>query len=89
MELRMIKLIKHGNNATEIMNEKSTQPMTSVFFSYQTAVAGLDEKGFFRTAEKFSQTTTKQINKWLALNNCDNDTCRVVSQSFINSILEA
>ena len=79
----MIKLVKHGNNEIEIMNESSTQPIESIFFSYSTAVAGLDNKGFFKTAQKYSSTTTKHINKWLDKNNAI-DTVRTVKQSEIN-----
>ena len=57
----MIKLIRHGNNETEITNGKT--PRQSVFFSYSTPVAGLDLKGFFKTSKKYSMTTTKHINK--------------------------
>ena len=46
----MIKLIKHGNNETEISNGKT--PVESIFFSYSTAVAGIDDLGFFKTDKK-------------------------------------
>ena len=79
----MIKLIKHNNNATEILNQ--TTPAQSIFFSYETPVAGLDEKGYFKTDKKYSMTTTKHINKWLIKNNATN--ARVVKQSFIDELL--
>jgi len=34
-------------------------------FSYDTPVAGWDDKGAFRTLEHYSATTTKHINKYL------------------------
>ena len=37
-----------------------------VLFSYQTPVACELNNGYYRTAKKWSQTTTKHINKWLA-----------------------
>jgi hypothetical protein len=62
----MIKLIKHGNNETEISNGNT--PVESVFFSYSTAVAGLDDKGFWKTDKFYSTTTSKHINQWLRKN---------------------
>jgi len=41
-----------------------------VFFSYETAVAArLTDGTLVRTAERYSVTTTKHINKWL--NGCE------------------
>ena len=77
----MIKLIKHGNNETEISNGKT--PVESIFFSYSTAVAGIDDLGFFKTDKKYSITTSKHINNWLRKNNAI-DNCRIISQSQIN-----
>ena len=36
-----------------------------VLFSYQTPVACLSDNGYYRTATKWSSTTTRHINKWL------------------------
>jgi hypothetical protein len=77
----MIKLTKHGNNETEISNGKT--PVESIFFSYSTAVAGIDNLGFFKTDKKYSTTTSKHINNWLRKNNAI-DNCRIISQSEIN-----
>ena len=77
----MIKLIKHGNNETEVSNGKT--PVESIFFSYSTAVAGIDDLGFFRTDKKYSTTTSKHINNWLRKKNAI-DNCRIISQSEIN-----
>ena len=77
----MIKLIKHGNNETEVSNGKT--PIESIFFSYSIAVAGIDDLGFFRTDKKYSTTTSKHINNWLRKNNAI-DNCRIISQSEIN-----
>ena len=77
----MIKLIKHGNNETEISNGKT--PVEGIFFSYSTAVAGIDDLGFFKTDKKYSTTTSKHINNWLRKNNAI-DNCRIISQSKIN-----
>tara|TARA_R100001082_G_scaffold14353_1_gene7361 strand:+ start:155 stop:406 length:252 start_codon:yes stop_codon:yes gene_type:complete len=73
----MIKLIRHGNNETEITNGET--PRQSVFFSYSTPVAGLDLKGFFKTSKKYSMTTTKHINKWLSKNNCNPKDVRILT----------
>jgi hypothetical protein len=52
-------------------------------FSYETPVAGYCEQGAFRTDEKFSVTTTKQINKYLG----GKDVGRVVPQSWIEGLV--
>ena len=49
-----------GSNMTELNFNG-----ISVLFSYETPVAGWDDKGAFRTDEKFSVTTSKHINKYL------------------------
>ena len=36
-----------------------------ILFSYQTHVACLSDNGYYRTATKWSSTTTRHINKWL------------------------
>ena len=38
---------------------------TSVLFSYRTPVACLTDNGYYRTATKWSVTTSRHINKWL------------------------
>jgi hypothetical protein len=73
-----MKLKKIGNNVTEIeVNGKS------VMFSYETPVAGYDDQGSFRTDEKFSVTTSKQINKYLG----GKDQGRVVPQAWIEGLV--
>jgi hypothetical protein len=73
-----MKLKKIGNNVTEIeVNGKS------VMFSYETPVAGYYDQGSFRTDEKFSVTTSKQINKYLG----GKDQGRVVPQAWIEGLV--
>ena len=54
-----------GNNQTQIETKNGV-----ILFSYETPVAailhdnGLNPKAY-RTSSKFSNTTTKHINKWL------------------------
>ena len=57
-----MKLVSLGSNQTEIEFGNDI----TVFFSYSTPVAAfIPGKGYFRTDKKFSQTTSKHINKWL------------------------
>ncbi len=56
----------------------------SILFSYQTPVAGWDDKGAFRTEQKFSATTSKHINKYLG----DKDIGRTVPQSYITGLVD-
>jgi hypothetical protein len=54
-----------GSNQTQV----SLADGTEVLFSYSTPVAALvPGKGWIRTAEKWSTTTSKHINAWLAKN---------------------
>ena len=41
-------------------------PVGTILFSYETPVAAyVSGRGYIRTAEKFSKTTSKHINQWL------------------------
>ena len=54
-----------------------------VFFSYKTPVAGYcPDKGYLRTEDWYSQTTTKHINKYLGALNYSK-----VSQETINNLV--
>lgn len=62
-----------GSNQTEV----SLADGTEVLISYQTPVAALvPGKGWIRTATKWSVTTSKHINRWLA-ENCGGDVATV------------
>ena len=51
-----------GSNQTEL----SLNNGNSIFFSYETPVAGFDsEDGFFRTETYYSKTTSRHINQYL------------------------
>ena len=47
-------------NCNELILDNGKQ----VLFSYQTPVACWIDGQFYRTAKKWSVTTTKQINRW-------------------------
>jgi hypothetical protein len=73
-----MKLAKLGNNETEIIIGENT-----VLFSYNTPVAYQDKSGkFFKTNHKWSNTTSKHINKWLA-----GSPATEVSQSFLDNLV--
>ena len=60
-----MKLRNVGSNMTEITTEKG-----QILFSYETPVAALladDDNGdtVVKTSHKWSQTTSRHINKWL------------------------
>ena len=73
-----MKLRNVGSNMTELVLGR-----TSVLFSYETPVAGWDDKGAFRTDTRYSSTTTKHINKYLG----GKDIGRTVPQSYINELV--
>ena len=56
MQLRQI-----ASNMTQVDLNNGYQDL----FSYQTPVACLSDNGYYRTATKWSSTTTRHINKWL------------------------
>jgi len=74
----MFKLNPKGSNMNEVVVEGKY-----ILFSYQTPVAGWDELGAFRTDKKFSQTTSKHINKYLG----GADVGRTVPQSYIEELV--
>ena len=59
-----VKVKPIGSNMTEV-SSLTDGLIYSFLYSYQTPVAGWDHRGAFRTAQKYSATTTKQINKYL------------------------
>ena len=73
-----MKLKQIGSNMTEL-----DLGLVQVFFSYETPVAArLTDGTLVRTAERYSVTTTKHINKWL--NGCE---ALTVSQDRISFLL--
>ena len=46
------------------MTELTLNDGTQVLFSYQTPVASCKDGQFYKTEKKWSNTTTKHINKW-------------------------
>jgi len=73
-----MRLNNIGSNITEVVINNTT-----ILFSYSTPVAGWDNEGAFRTAEHYSPTTTKHINKYLG----GKDVGRVVTQSYIDGVV--
>lgn len=58
-----MKILKYGNNETLITMPDDRE----LFFSYETLVAGfVPGIGHVRTSTRYSKTTTKHINKYLA-----------------------
>ncbi len=76
-----LKLI--GANQTEV--QLSDHYETQIFFSYEQAVCVRNVNGCFVTTEKYSRTTSKHINKWVAgLSNI----IKMVPQSKIDNLVE-
>jgi len=53
-----------------------------VFVSYSTCVAAQLDGVFYRTSQKYSVTTTQQINKWLSANQADFKAVKIESPDF-------
>ena len=72
-----MKVKNVGSNMTELVTDGCT-----VLFSYETPVAAYTPtQGYVRTAHKWSQTTTRHINKWLDGINADE-----MPQAFFDSL---
>lgn len=57
-----MKLKHHAANQTSL----TTPAGATLFFSYETPVAAfVPGRGFFRTTETFSRTTSRHVNQWL------------------------
>jgi hypothetical protein len=68
--------------------EVSLADGTEVFFSYETPVAALvPGKGWLRTEEFYSKTTSKHINMWFAKNKGDGATVITVPQWEIDKLV--
>lgn len=72
-----MKVRKIGSNMTELVLGH-----TRIMFSYSTPVAGQDDEGLFRTAQRYSRTTSKHITQYLG-----KDVGRVVPQAYIDSLV--
>jgi len=70
-----------GSNQTEL----SFNNGNSVFFSYETPVAGFtSDLGHFKTSTYYSRTTSKHINQYFK--HVDSDRVKIVTDDFIVSI---
>jgi hypothetical protein len=60
---------------------------TLVLFSYKTPVAcHIEGKGYFKTDMKWSVTTSRHINKWLALHNTSH--VGLIAQKALDDLME-
>jgi hypothetical protein len=76
-----MKLKLLGSNQTEVNFDNGN----CIFFSYEQAVCVRNENGCFVTDEKYSQTTSRHINKWIA--NLSNTIIKMVPQSELDTML--
>lgn len=73
-----MKLTNIASNMSEVEFGRHT-----VLFSYQTPVAALVMGELYQTENKFSQTTSKHISKWLA-----GREAKFKPQSFFNDLVK-
>lgn len=74
-----MKVKQIGSNQTEVIFNDGTH----VLFSYETPVAVSTVDGMFVTEQKYSNTTTRHINKW-----CAGTLSMLVPQDNINTLVE-
>ena len=80
-----MKLKQIGANQTEVqLSDHYERQTIQIFFSYEQAVCVRNENGCFVTTEKYSRTTSKHINKWIA--NLSN-VIKMVPQSEIDNMV--
>ena len=78
MRIILMILRQLGSNQTEL----SLNNGTSLFFSYETPVAGYShDLGWFKTSTYYSRTTSKHINQYFK--HADKDKIRIVSDDVI------
>ena len=71
-----------GSNQTELTLNNGN----SIFFSYETPVAGYnDEIGFFRTSTYYSKTTSRHINQYFK--HVDENDINVVPDEYIVALV--
>ena len=76
-----MRLTPIATNQTEVETADAR-----IFFSYSTPVAAyVFGRGFVRSQEFFSVTTSRHINKWIGVD-AKTDTTEKVSQDFLNSL---
>lgn len=76
-----MKLTPIATNQTEVETADAR-----IFFSYRTPVAAyVFGRGFVRSEDFFSVTTSRHINKWIGTDS-KTDTTEKVSQDFLNSL---
>jgi hypothetical protein len=76
-----MKLKPHGANQTSL----ELSDGTVILFSYETPVAAfLPGRGYRRTAQYWSRTTSKHVSQWLAREDAK-DVC-LESQEFFNAL---
>ena len=70
------------------MTELSINGLT-ILFSYKTPVAFINytDNKVFKTSKHWSQTTTRHINKWLALNDISKDKAIETTQESIDALI--
>lgn len=74
-----MKLKQVGSNMSEVEMGNKT-----ILFSYSTPVAYHEEgEGYFKTSTKYSKTTSKHINKWLA-----GATAKEVNQEVLDNLVK-
>ena len=79
-----MKLRQIASNMTELSFDEGTR----ILFSYQTPVAGRHSDTFFKTATKYSRTTSRHIKKYFSDEfDWDSDSVVEYRQESIDSIL--
>ena len=73
----MMKLEPIQSNMTELNIGN-----LSILFSYKTPVAIKCQQNYYKTAKKWSNTTTRHVNKWLA-----GAPARIVEQSYFDEAM--
>ena len=79
-----MKIKPIASNMTELVLDNGDR----VLFSYETPVALFTSGEFVVTKKKWSQTTTKHINKWFKLSGWLLATTRFEDQSYFDNLVK-
>ena len=79
-----MKLNPIASNMTEVLRNDGTK----VLFSYKTPVACITDNEFFFTSHKWSNTTTRHINKWRDSYGYPSQMTTVKNQVFFDNLFE-
>ena len=82
-----MELIPLAANMTEVRLNAGTMQGKVILFSYKTPVASWEDGKFYITADRWSNTTQRHINKWLKEFCADRKAAEIVPQDYFTFLM--